>query len=290
MTQPALSRRIAALERDAGIKLFSRAHRQIELTTAGEAFARAVVPLLADAAIAERVLRVSADQNRPQVRVCARTISRFALIPASIRAFRTAHPNVAVSVVESPWGLQFENLRKGVFDVTVVRGPVNLGAGLQSEQLRSDPIVVALPQGHRLGSKSVVSVGDLSEEPFVEVVAFRTLGYRDLMRGVCARAGFIPNVVQEVGTLDLFVLSVASGLGVGLIHDVSRELATAGVVYRPLHPKQPPLPLYAVWRATDSGPAIEAFVGCLKQAASYEAWPPQRKPSSFVATAAATAP
>jgi DNA-binding transcriptional LysR family regulator len=89
------------------------------------------------------------------------------------------------------------------------------------------------------------------------------------MRGVCARAGFVPHVVQEVVTLQALIFCVAAELGVALMHDASRELPAEGVVYRPLLPEQPPVPLYAVWRDEDNNPAVPAFLACLKVAASH---------------------
>lgn len=266
MTQPALSRRIAALERDVGTKLFSRAHRQVELTPIGEAFSRAAAAVLAQAAIAERVARQAGVGDASQLRVCAQSISRFAVISPALRAFHEQHPNVSIFVVETPWALQFEQLRKGVLDVTVLRGPAKLGAGLRSEELRSDPVVVALPAGHRLASMAVIDVRDLADEPFIELSPYRTFAYKDLMRGVCARAGFVPHVVQEVATLQSLILCVAGQLGIALMHDAGRDLPADGVVYRRLHPKQPAVPLYAVWREDDTNPAVDAFLACLKDA------------------------
>src|SRR5918999_1297293 len=46
LAQPTLSRQIAALERELGVELFSRAHRRFQLTSAGAAFlteARAIL-------------------------------------------------------------------------------------------------------------------------------------------------------------------------------------------------------------------------------------------------------
>ena len=269
MTQPALSRRIASLERDVGAKLFSRAHRQVELTPVGEAFSGPAAAVLAQAAIAERILREAADADARQLRICAQTISRFTVLSPAIREFQAKHPNVAVSVVETPWALQFEQLRKGVLDLSVIRGPANLDSGLRLEELRRDPIVVVLPAGHRLASSASVDVRDLTDEPFVELIPYRAFGYKDLMRGVCARAGFVPHVVQEVVTLQALIFCVAAELGVALMHDASRELPDEGVVYRPVCPEEPPLPLYAIWREDDDNPAVQAFLACLKVAASH---------------------
>jgi DNA-binding transcriptional LysR family regulator len=267
MTQPALSRRIGALERGLGMPLFSREHRQIELTVAGEVFAREAIGVLAQAAIAQRVLREASRGSKGHLKVGTRSSSRYVVIPEAIRRLRATYPDVSVTLSDPLMGLHIEHLRKGAFDLTVVRGPVNLDGGLRSERLRGDPLVVALPRGHRFASASVVDIAQLSEEPFVEIALYRAYGYKELVRGVCANAGFIPNVVQEVDTIETLAMCVSAGIGIALMHDVSRELPVLDVVYRPLRPRQKTIALQAVWRAGDENPVIAPFVRHLKEAA-----------------------
>lgn len=46
LAQPTLSRQIAALERELGVELFSRAHRRFQLTSAGSAFLAEALAIL----------------------------------------------------------------------------------------------------------------------------------------------------------------------------------------------------------------------------------------------------
>lgn len=279
MTQPALSRRIAALERGIGTKLFSRERRQIELTAAGEALAREAIAVLSQAHTAERALR-DVTQAGGYLRLGTRSVSRFVLLPAAIRRFRRARENVLVTITDTPLGMQFENLRKGVFDVTILRGPGVLGADLRVERLRTDRIGVALPEEHPLAAAPVVDLRELRDEPFVEFTLFRAYGYKELVRRMCARAGFVPKVVQEVESFDGLVTAVASGVAIALVHDASRDLPLPGVVYRPLRPKQPSISLQAVWRADNPNPAIEPFVSCLKDVAAAHGREPAPDPTT----------
>jgi DNA-binding transcriptional LysR family regulator len=185
----------------------------------------------------------------------------------AIRHFRAEYPEVSITLSDPLRPFQFEQLQKGEFDVAVMRGPVDLRQGLCGERLRSDPLVVALPEGHRLARKSVVDVADLAQEPFVEIALHRGYGTKELVRGVCAAAGLLPNVVQEVETVDMLVMCVAAGVGIALIYDAGRELPMPGIVYRPLRPNQETIALYAVWRAGDKNTAIAPFVRNLKDAA-----------------------
>src|ERR1700676_3634855 len=79
MTQPALSRRIAGLERGLGVSLFSRARSQIELTPPGERLAREAPAVLAQAAIAQRVLQEASHGSKGHLRIGTRSAARFAL-------------------------------------------------------------------------------------------------------------------------------------------------------------------------------------------------------------------
>ena len=268
IAQPALSRRISALERSLGACLFSRAHRQIELTPLGDVLVREASAVLAQAAVAGRVLRGAVRGISGHLRIGTRSSSRYTLIPAAIRALRATYSDAVVTLMDPLIGRQVEHLRSGTYDMTVARGPLNLAGGLQSERLRSDPLVVALPELHPLAKRDVVAVRDLVDEPFVEIAWYEAFGYKELVRGVCAREGFVPRVVHEADSIDTLALSVASGSGIALMHDARNELPIRGIAYRPLDPPQPPVELQAVWRATDANPLIAPFLDALIVAAT----------------------
>ena len=265
-TQPQLSRRIGALERDLGVALFSRAHRQISLTPAGELFLREARAVLVQAALAEQLMRDAARGVIGHVRLGTRSTSQYALVPGAIRRLREMHPHASVTLTGPLRGMLIEHLRQGTIDLAVVRGPVDLG-GLQAARLRSYPLAVALPEVHRFAGRSVVDAADLADEAFVELAWYQAFGYRELTRGYCARLGFVPRVVQAVDTFDMLAMCVAAGLGIGLMPDTSQELSIPGLVFRPLRPKPPAVHLQAVWRADDKNPVIPPFVRCLMREA-----------------------
>jgi DNA-binding transcriptional LysR family regulator len=280
-TQPAVSRRIAGLERGLGVSLFSRARPQIELTPPGESLAREAPAVLAQAAIAQRVLHEASNGSKGHLRIGTRSGARYVLIPEAIRRLRMEYPEISITLGDPMLSFKLEQVREGTFDLAFVRGPVDLRDGFTAEQVRSDPLVVAVPDRHRLAAKAVVDMRDLATERFVEFALRRGFGSKALVRGVCAAAGFIPNVVQEVETVDMLVTCVAAGIGIALMYDASRELAIPGVAYRPLRQERKMVPMYAVWRASDTNPMIAPFVRHLKEAAkSLDApAPPPRRAS-----------
>ena len=270
MTQPALSRRIAQLEKELGAKLFSRDRRQIELTPIGEVVVREGRAVLAQAWAADNAIRGAVRGAAQHLRCGIRSVARYRLIPDAVRRLRASHPDVTVTVTEPSLGAPIELLRQSAVDVGVMRGPLDLDREFSAKRLRTDAIVVALPERHPLSERDVVDVEMLAAESFVEVAPNYPSGYRDVARQVAVRAGFVPHVVQFFDMLDSVAICVAAGAGIALMHDASRELPLPGIVYRPLRPAGPNVDLQAVWRTDNANPAIEPFIAYLAAVAAYD--------------------
>jgi DNA-binding transcriptional LysR family regulator len=100
-TQSAVSRQIAALERDTGTRLFDRLPRGMRLTDDGRSLlghAHAVLERLKTARGDLAALR-ALDAGR--VRLGAFDTAEAALVPRALAAFRAEHPRVGLSMVEA---------------------------------------------------------------------------------------------------------------------------------------------------------------------------------------------
>jgi DNA-binding transcriptional LysR family regulator len=162
IAQPVLSRQIRALERDLGTSLFTRDSHGVELTEAGRQLRDDAGPLLASAHAVRRRVSVAAHGSRRLV-VGFRT--GIPVIPAA-QAFEARHPDVVVDVQRMEWDDQALMLLDGSVDVGYVRLPIN-ETGLRLIPLYTEPLMVALPVGHRLAGKEEVTEADLAGEPLV---------------------------------------------------------------------------------------------------------------------------
>ena len=99
LTQPAISRQIRSLEDELGAALFIRGTRHVELTGAGTALLRALLPLLERLDGAVRQIR----QSRGRRHVSVTTFASFAsmwLLPR-LPAFQQAHPDIDIRISAS---------------------------------------------------------------------------------------------------------------------------------------------------------------------------------------------
>lgn len=262
VTQPSLSQQILELEAELDARLFDRLGRKVVLTAAGEQLlphARAVLAAVADA---ERSVRAGTGG---ELRAGAiPTIAPY-LLPGVTRRLLERHPETKLRLLEDRTERLLDAIRLGELDVGVMALPVR-DDRLHVERLFAEPLLVAVPAGHRLAAKEVVRFGELAEEPFLLLDDLHCFG--DQVLSLCRRGGrFEPRVAckgEQIGTL---LALVAGGVGVTVVP----EMAAAGDrskerEYRPLAAPAPTRTLCAVWHKHRYRPtAVRAFVELLKE-------------------------
>lgn len=97
-TQSAVSKQVAALEKQLGAQLLTRSTRALKLTEAGERYVEQARRLVAEVAEAESELRAGEHRLQGWLRVAASgTFGRMKLVPL-VRSFQAAHPGVKVDL------------------------------------------------------------------------------------------------------------------------------------------------------------------------------------------------
>src|SRR3954447_13414709 len=170
-TQSAVSQAIATLESEAGVALIERDRRGVRPTSAGERLNEHAGRILGQLDAAEAELGAMAGIEGGELRMASFPTAGATLMPLAIAAFRSAHPGVALSLIEGEPEDLAPRLRDGEFDLGLVfefEGTGDLGPGLRSIPLFADPMRLALPKGHRLSRKDRIALEDLSEEAWVQ--------------------------------------------------------------------------------------------------------------------------
>lgn len=259
VTQPTLSRQIAALERSLGVPLFDRTRRQLALTAAGEVFlagARELVRRADELAAAARrahrgelgVLRVGFVQS-----------ATFAALPRLLGAFRAALPSVRVEVRAMTTLTQLDALIDDRIDAGLLRPPVH-EPDLRLRTLSHDELCVALPGEHPLAACDRVSLSDLAKESFIFYGRESGPAVHDRIVGYCMAAGFRPKIVQEAVDVQTIVALVAANLGVSLLIAPTPHTDEASVVYRPLVEDLPRWEMALAWSRHNHAPVLARFL------------------------------
>uniref|UniRef100_UPI00286AE5C8 LysR substrate-binding domain-containing protein n=1 Tax=Polaromonas sp. TaxID=1869339 RepID=UPI00286AE5C8 len=178
-------------------------------------------------------------------------------------------------------------LRDGRLDLSVSRNPIKDppagDAPLSAALLWRDPVVVALPPGHRLASRRQLGLADLRDEDFV-FLRLDSSPFAARLFDACVQTGFAPRIVQQVIEVPAALNLVAAGLGLALV-PASMALLRADAVgichlgklpgargRKALAPEVNG-DVYVLWRAGDEAPAVAEFKKrLLEWAASLPPW------------------
>jgi DNA-binding transcriptional LysR family regulator len=233
--QPPLSQQVKALEDELGVQLFIRTARGAELTLPGRVFAEEARRVIDDAQRAARAAQRAARGETGHLRVGFTGTAAFnEKVSGLIRRFREAYPDAELTLQEATSGLLIDGLEAGQLDVAIVRPVRRVSEGIQLRQWHDEPMLVALPVAHPLATRKRIALGDLANEPFVQVP--RTAGgtlFDDII-AACAVAGFEPRLAQAAPQMASAVTLVSAGIGISLMPKCITQVRVAGVVYRPL--------------------------------------------------------
>jgi DNA-binding transcriptional LysR family regulator len=252
VTQPTLSRQIAALERAVGVPLFDRSRRSLALTPAGSVFAEGARDLVRRASALVESAQQAHRGELGVLRIGFVQSATFAALPSMVRAFRAAWPSVRVEVTAMTTLRQVAALADDSLDVGLLRPPVRGDLSLRT--LSRDPLVVALPGGHRLSRRRQVSLADLADESFVLYGRSSGPAVHDTIVGFCRDAGFSPRIVQEAVDVQTIVALVAANIGVSLL--IAPTPRTESVVFRPLAEDLPPWEMALAWSRGNQSPVL----------------------------------
>ena len=218
VAQSALSRQVAQLEAELGVRLFHRTTREVRLTGAGHAFLPAARRVLSEAARARFEVGDAADSPRGQIRLGAtQTASGSLDLAGLLGEFRRLFPEVTVMITAGPRDELVIAVAEGDLDVALAAEGELAPAGTRFQPLLSDePLLAVVAPDDPLARRKRVSLAEIAGQgPCVE---FRP--GTELRRHVDAAfrsAGLSRTVAFELGQLTEMVRFARAGLGTAIV-------------------------------------------------------------------------
>ena len=274
MTQPPLTQAIAGLEQALGVRLLERSKRSVSLTPAGAALLPEVQQLLARVGALPALARAAAVGEVGWLRLAFVSTVGFGLLPQWVRAFRALVPGVKLDLREATGDVQLQALAKGDIDAgLLLHAPGQAPPDLERLRVASEPLVLALPEHHRLATMDSLEWREVLKEP---LVMFPRHSLPSLYDAIVARyhaAGAAPRVVQEAIQMQTIVNLVSADLGLAWVPDSVRQFQRPGVVYRTVvgAGALPRCETSLVWSATGQCPALERFIAFVREATAGKA-------------------
>ena len=261
VSQPALSHQIKALERSVGGELLERRPQSVGVTPMGRAFLPHATAAVRAADEARRAARSVGQLEAGELKIGTLHSIALGVVPAAIRAWRLAHPEVSFELHEYVNIEQLaEQMRLGVADVAV--GPPPRGWEGPIRKLGDEQLVVVVAVDDPLlrDGRRDVKLEALADRPWV--LYSQDNGLSPVVMEACSAAGFTPRAAVHTHHTATAVQLAAAGLGPALVPANVVEPGFAGALLNP----DPPVRRELVAFTRDSpGPLVTAFTDVLAE-------------------------
>ena len=222
VAQPALSRQIANLEDELGLKLFDRVGRRLLLTSEGEQLLSDCRGLLNYARALGEQAEVLRRGDVGVLRVSSSPHLIEGIFPDFLRHYAARYPNVQVRLVDAAGPQLLEMLEHG--EIHLAQSAVR-AITLDEQRFGMHPLapMVMLAACHpklKLGTDGAVEIGRLAPYPLLQPTPDFLI--RRNFDAACRLAGFTPNNVLECRAPHGLLAMAEAGHGVAIIPSALR--------------------------------------------------------------------
>jgi DNA-binding transcriptional LysR family regulator len=167
LSQPALSRSVAALEADLDVRLFDRGRRGVTPTRFGQLLVERGHSLIAGLDDIQREIKLMRGLEVGELSVAAGLYPAEMSVGTAIGRLSARHPGLRISLLAAPWREVADAAAAGQVDVAVVElSPLEGTARLVLEPLPTHPALLVCRPGHPLLAERRLSPEKVFAYPF----------------------------------------------------------------------------------------------------------------------------
>ncbi|RYX85053.1 LysR family transcriptional regulator [bacterium] len=250
LSQPAVTRQIASLEKHFHTRLLDRLGHTVALTPAGEILHRHALEMLRLKAQTEESISLVVQGEAGTLKVGASTTAATYYLPTLLGAYRQQHPGVQLTLVTSNSNDITEMVLSNAVDVGVVMDFHGETQIVATELATYDNVLVLPPDAPLAQSQRPLSFADFVDEPLL--VTHRGTRLRRIAEQLFGSAGLTPSIAMELDNLETIKQMVKAGLGIALLPRlvVEDEVSRNSLVALPLQAstEQSPQRIAAIYR------------------------------------------
>jgi len=268
VAQAAISRTVADLEDELGLKLFSRAKRMAQLTPEGELFYAEAMRTLAQAELAINTAKRAAKGKVGKLSIGFLGSATYAFLPALVCMFKKQYPGVKLTLQELSPLQQEVAFDRGEIDIGFTRTlTTEKGRTFSSRCLYRDPLMAVLPRSRQVKTNHV-RLSDLEKDDFILFHREGAPPLFDTITRICNEAGFSPKVENQPNMMQTVLSLVEAEQGVSIVPACVRNLRSDGVRFYRLQPDEVRVELVAAWKKETPSATLRTFLDLIDAKAS----------------------
>ena len=210
LTQPAVSKRIAALEEELGTPLFDRVGRAVALTEAGEALLPRARRILDEVKASQEVIHNLSGEVAGQLSFGTSHHIGLHRLPPILRSFNQRYPQVELDIHFYDSEDACREVGHGNLALALITLPADLEGPLEKLVVWEDPLAVIVANDHTLAGRST-TVEELIEQP--AIFPSKNTYTRQLIDEALENFNLAANVRLATNYLETIKMMVSVGLG-----------------------------------------------------------------------------
>lgn len=225
----AASRRLAELEQQLRVELFTRSNRGSQPTDAAYALLQLARGVLNELDGIATQMRDYGSGLRGQVRVVANISAITQFLPDELQRFMAQHPQVHVRLEEQISTAIAQTVAENAADVGILNEG-SYGDKVRLLPYREDELVLVVPAGHALARRKNVRLAEAL--PYDMVATHPGSAIHNQLVRAAAEAGAPLKLRMQVTAYDALCLMVAAGLGLGVMPRGSAQIYREALAIR----------------------------------------------------------
>lgn len=224
LTQPAISKRIAALEEELQCALFDRIGRQVNLTEAGRVLLPQANSILLTLEDSVRLINNLSGETKGQLRIGTSHHIGLHRLPPVLRQYAKDFPNVDLDIhfmdsEEACYAVEHGNL-----ELAIVTLPLKPSKVLSTENIWSDPLSVIVNKTHPLAKTKSCSLTQLASHK--AVLPSRGTYTREIIETAFIKSKIDIKISMATNYLETIKMLVSVGLGWSILPEsmLTKEL------------------------------------------------------------------
>ena len=211
LTQPAISKRIAALESELDTRLFDRIGRRVNLTDAGRALLPRAHKILQDIEDSRRAIQNLSTTIGGLLSIGTSHHIGLHRLPPVLRAYTRAYPEVELDIHFMDSEEACRAVEHGELELGIVTLPLQHSNLLQTRLIWPDPLVVIAGRHHPLSQYKHATLAELAQHK--AVLPARGTFTREIIERAFVQHNVDINISLSTNYLETIKMLVSVGLG-----------------------------------------------------------------------------
>ena len=217
VAQSALSRQIAALEKELDVSLFARQKKRVILTPEGQEFALYVRNAMEQLQEGQQFIAELGTGQRGMIRIgCIESLAT-AFLPALFASFHERYPNIQLKVRVNHTDELVTSVEQGDVDFGLILDPRLQSELLIIKELFRQPLHLLVSAHHTLAqsqNQAGITLGEIAAEPLLLLDASSRMG--QITRRIFTQRGLPLRPLVEIESVEGLKEMVRQGIGVTL--------------------------------------------------------------------------